>query len=457
MNERTWVTRKRRPSTPPLLLASENVETTSSVVYEDPPFMQQNNSSSSHSRSHHRSGTEQRCAAEARHTRWCPEGAGWRGADRKALFMPWHRLEQDCEQAAARLLEISHRHNCCLTPTSMTPAATMVVNSQNSSQQPRFQAETLIVMGGSKQEETVGYGDGEDPAVKLSPAPQLASSTRPPSVDAQKSRQPEVNALCEARMVADNNSPVPSKAITPRSSSPPGWSDAPQTWVQAASEECTREEKEECAISLSKDDFTDASPILCVIIAPPAVSSAATMGDEPLETRFGRSCGRCTRAVVEERGQAQGGPHGVSVTPPCSTRSDTITPPVTSIFQTSSPASSPQPPLSQQWRPVERRTPPTWRRSILTPPRPMSEHPLSHAEERSPLTGVASKGGAAHRYYERHVFCTPPPKVAQSADSTPRPRDAIIVSWRGLDAHCKRTGLKSPVVPLLLRRVEGAS
>ncbi|ESL09057.1 hypothetical protein TRSC58_03230 [Trypanosoma rangeli SC58] len=94
--------------------------------------------------------------------------------------------------------------------------------------------------------------------------------------------------------------------------------------------------------------------------------------------------------------------------------------------------------------------------AVFPPPQSACNCLPAHVNEVPLLVDTIQMNIAARKHQERHSLRTPQaPKSLSSVGSPWRCRNAVVGTWRSLSSHCKRVGVQTPEVPLLLKRSEG--
>ncbi|PBJ72816.1 hypothetical protein BCY84_15072 [Trypanosoma cruzi cruzi] len=353
---------------------------------------------------------------------YCRRGSnGWRCAKNEANLLPWHRLEQQCDLAAMRLLEQGRQHH-----------------SPNGRRRSQFEPLTGMTdfIAERSVEEWGDSDNGDDPVLKASPTIPLALSTRPPSVDVQGAAQQQEDTLHELDEsypeMPENKTKM--AIMSPRADSCKGG--------LGASRRCRlddlaerMEEGVEQLVCEEGDSFGDASPPLYIFVAPPSAPADDDASARHREVSPGEHTQINVKGEVQSHdGKCEGNPSGSS-----GTRHFGLLKP--------QPLSSPL-----LWKVELQGTPSSkWRANSL-PPQTLSDRFLTHLNEKSFSVDAAWKSANARKYQQRHLLCTPSTKnIFLDFGSPCRPRSAVIGSWRSLSSHCKRAGLKTPEVPLLLK------
>ncbi|RNF04052.1 hypothetical protein TraAM80_05329 [Trypanosoma rangeli] len=310
-------------------------------------------------------------------------------ANHKAAPFPWHRLEEECGQAATRLLGQRRQHH-------HSPS-----EPQRSSSEPVMEMMGLRVDGSS---EACGDGNAKgDPALNVLPAVPLASSTRLPSVCTQRAPQHGADALHE---------------------------------VDGARSELPEHKQRR------------------LIISPPAVFSDEGLGEQhqrqPVNSA-GATADWIQRVVKEELGLGGASPalYVLVASPSAAAGND-----ASAGHHEASPVGHTQLHVNV----VLQGTPPL-KESAVFPPRQLAYDCLpAHVNEAPLLVDTIQMDIAARKHQERRLLRTPPaPKSLSSVGSPWRRRNAVVGSWRSLSSHCKRAGVQTPEVPLLLKQSGGCA
>ncbi|RNF03226.1 uncharacterized protein Tco025E_08228 [Trypanosoma conorhini] len=262
-------------------------------------------------------------------------------------------------------------------------------------------------------------GDGnnteDDPALNVAPAVPLTSSTRPPSVCTQRTERHDADALHE---------------------------------VEGARPKLLAHEERR------------------VLVSPPAGSCGGGLGESHRRHPVipaGAAAEGAQRVVNESPGSLGAAPSPLYIlVAPSSAAADIG---ASELHSEASPLAHAQVRVGEE---VQRQE--TGQRGTLggflgnrrvgfltsPPPQTSCDRLPMHASEVTSLLDAAPTSPAARRHQTRCSLRTPPVTEHPPSIGSPwRPRSAVIGSWRSLSSHCKRAGLQTPEVPLLLKQRGG--
>ncbi|ORC90167.1 uncharacterized protein TM35_000092170 [Trypanosoma theileri] len=470
MNSRKWVAQTLSSPTPVRNVTTDDIESTSSMAYKDLLLTRaydDGNTSETHKGKNIMEGISTKNVRE-HDRRWQLEKSRWRSARQRSLLQPWHRLEQDFELVSAQLLKGRYPNQCCdvqghhddqqnqhhissLSEAGPTVASMLMVESrQNSIKRQRSQTGTPMEVNSPSQEVNNGENresSKDDSVLRQSPPPppplrpvsfvsplSLNGKTEH-SLDESTPKEEEESMLFQP--TGTNGGPMPSDVagLPPRCVS----SVSPEA-LQSRSintQKGTVRGKTGYDILSTSDDFRAVSPPL-YIITPPNSALSADVTPNP---RFERS--NENRKEAENEGEQDKKKQKRRFSRErYPVRTGLMTPSVACVLQT--------PP----WKTVEQRSPLPKNRMILTPPRPSIANVSTDFEVVSSVSPVFSvRELVAQKSQESCPPCTPEKENTTGVSSPSRLKDSIIDTWQGLSAYYKRsTGLKTPVVPLLLKK-----
>ncbi|EKF33057.1 hypothetical protein MOQ_003075 [Trypanosoma cruzi marinkellei] len=401
--------------------AGDGIETASVFFHEEPPSMPHDGGTAFLQGFPGEGSGESVRLADTQCSYCCRGSDGWRCAKKEATHLPLLRLEQQRGLAAMRLLEQTRQHH-----------------SPNGRWQSHFEPLTGIsdFIADRSVEEWGDSDNGDDPVLNISPAIPLALSTRPPSVDVQGAAQQQENALHELDEsypeMLENKTRM--AIMSPRADScEEGLGALRRCRLDDLAERM--EEGVEHLLCEDGGSFGDASPPLYIFVAPP---SAAAEEDA---SAWHREASPGEHTEINVKGEAQGHDGKCEGNPIEYSGTRNLG------LLRSQPPSSPSP-----WKVELQGTPSSkWRANSL-PPQTLSERFRTHLKEKSFSVDATWKSATAHKYRQLHLLCTPSTKnIFLDVGSPCRPKTAVIGSWRSLSSHCKRAGLKTPEVPLLLK------
>ncbi|KAH9598868.1 hypothetical protein LSM04_003055 [Trypanosoma melophagium] len=474
MKSRTWVAQTHSSPRPGNYITTDNIETTSGIVYEEPLFTRVcdgGNTSQTHESKDTMEGISTKGTRE-QDRRWQLEKSRWRSTRQKAVLQPWHHLEQDYEQLETQLLkgrypnyffDIQSHHDghqdqaqhqiSYVSEAEPTVASMLVVGSkQNSIKRQRSQTGTPMKVNSPVYETNVREikeGNNEDFLLRQTPPPpppqppQPLHSLSPASpfyLDKKTGGYPGEGVSGDSMRLLPTGAsvPMPSKIAGPSSSCALPLSTESLQLQNVNTQKGTVRGKNGHNILSKSNDFMAVSPSLYISTSPPATFAA----DVTPDPRFEQSNEK-HKETEKEGDQSNRKKERKIPREHRAVRAGLTTPSVPCLLQ------------SPPWETVEQRTPlpPPKNRMILTPPRPSLANLSTNFDEVSSVLPVfATKELVARKYQESCTPCTPGKENTTSLNSPSRPLDSIIDTRQGLIAHYKRAnGLKTPVVPLLLK------